>query len=161
MDLDRTYLVGEVALIAMLPRDTLRVWLRRDYFEFDRPSGWKRFTFLETLTVCVFAEVVRRTKDHEVARQVASIEFENWFQNDRSASDCFVEFWRNRQEELMVEQLVGLDRAQSVLRNSALTETHDTFFYGFLNLSAIRQEFLGRMQAYQEGRLNEDGELSE
>lgn len=156
MDLNRTYLVGEVALIAQLPRDTLRVWLRRDYFDFDRPEGWKRFTFLETITIAVFAAVVRRTKDHEVAKKIAEIEFENWFNSGFPASSCYIEFWRNEAGELRVEQLVGEDRFRGVL-NNAIQESLIIEFYGFLNLSATRNNALDRIQAYQKGLLSEDG----
>lgn len=162
MDFKRTYLVAEAALIAGLIRDTLRVWLRRDYFDFDRPDGWKRFTFLEVMAISVFAEVVRRTKDHELAKQIAKIEFENWIGPENlPANDCFVEFWRDDQERLWVEQITGEDRMSGVAENQVRGEIRDVICYGIVSLSEIRNRTLARMTAFAEGRLGEDGKVKE
>ena len=160
MDFKRTYLVAEAALIAGMERDTLRVWLRRPYFDFDRPEGWKRFTYLEVMSISVFAEIVRRTKDHELAKWVASKEMDHWIgPSPFPASDCFVEFWRDDAEKLWCEVIQGEDQMMSITSNAIRTESADTMVYGFVNLSAIRSKVMDRMVAYAEGRLNEDGKV--
>lgn len=160
MDLKRTYLVGEAAVIAQMERDTLRVWLRRSYFDFDRPEGWKRFTFLEVMAISVFAEVVRRTKDHELAKWIAAEEMVLWCGPERfPASDCFVEYWRDDQEKLWCEVVHGEDRMIRAARTAVETESTETMVYGFVNLSAIRNKFIERITAFAEGRLGEDGKV--
>ena len=156
----RTYLVGEAALIASMERDTLRVWLRRSYFDFDRPEGWKRFTFLEVMAISVFAEVVRRTKDHELAKWIAVKEMGHWCSPGRfPAAECFVEFWRDESEKLWCEVIEGSNRMLDIANSAIRTESYDTMAYGFINLSAIRNKAIERMNAYAEGRLGEDGKM--
>lgn len=67
----RPMLVGEVARVAGVPRETLRVWMRRGVLDFDRPkSGWKRFSDFETICVSIYAQVLRTTQDHDLANLV-------------------------------------------------------------------------------------------
>ncbi|WP_424989716.1 MerR family transcriptional regulator [Fluviibacterium sp. S390] len=63
-----TFILSQVADIAGVPRNTLRDWLRRDYFGIKRTKGWTRFRIDEVAIIGVYADVLKRTKgDHELA----------------------------------------------------------------------------------------------
>jgi DNA-binding transcriptional MerR regulator len=105
----RPMLVGEVAKIAGVPRETLRVWLRRETFAFPRPkAGWKRFSDFETIIIAVFAAMVRATQDHELAQIACALAgktlMDEWnvddtdvpyFSEDTFHRDRFLLFWRD------------------------------------------------------------------
>lgn len=107
----RPMLVSEVAQVAGVPRETLRVWLRREFFGFDRPKGsWKRFTDYETIIIAVFAALVRVTKDHDLAEfgslLAGKVLMDEWtkddagvryFTQDSFTRDRFIFFWRDNQ----------------------------------------------------------------
>jgi MerR HTH family regulatory protein len=102
-------LVGEVARVAGVPRETLRVWLRREFFGFSRPKGtWKRFSDFETVIIGVFAALVRATQDHDLAQLGAllagKVLMDEWtedetgvpyFSEDTFDKDRFLFFWRD------------------------------------------------------------------
>jgi hypothetical protein len=105
-----TMLVGQVAQAAGVPRETLRVWLRRDLKEFipDRPKGWKRFTTIETIVIILYASFLRSIRDHDLAEYSTAIAstvlFNEWtrdgeghgrFHEDTFAKDRMMFLWRD------------------------------------------------------------------
>ncbi|WP_323008557.1 MerR family transcriptional regulator [Paracoccus sp. (in: a-proteobacteria)] len=66
-----TFTSGEVATITGLNLETLRVWLRRDYFQFEKASGWRRFTPHQVAVIGCFAEIVTQTSNHDLARELS------------------------------------------------------------------------------------------
>lgn len=105
----RPMLVGEVARVAGVPRETLRVWLRREFFGFERPKGsWKRFSDLETIVIGVFAALVRATQDHDLSQLgsllAGKVLMDEWqvdetgvpyFAAETFEKDRFLFFWRD------------------------------------------------------------------
>ncbi|MEY8842368.1 hypothetical protein AB9K41_25335, partial [Cribrihabitans sp. XS_ASV171] len=68
-DQNETLTLPEVAKLARVLSDTLRVWYRRGYLTGSGGRGWKRFDFREAAQVMMYAAVVRATKDHEIANR--------------------------------------------------------------------------------------------
>ena len=67
----------EVASIAGIQSDTLRMWYRRDY-PVSRPAGsqgtggWLRYSVKEAILVAVYARAVTDHRDHEIAEKVVT-----------------------------------------------------------------------------------------
>lgn len=69
-----TFLLGEVARIAQVKRETLRMWDRRGYLDLgDASSGWRRFSLEETLAIGTYAAIMRISKDHEIAGRIKEV----------------------------------------------------------------------------------------
>lgn len=105
----RPMLVGEVARVAGVPRETLRVWLRRGTFSFRKEQkGWKRFSDFETIIIAVFAAMVRAAQDHELAQLASMVAgktlMDEWKEDEQGVPyfseetfnrDRFFLFWRD------------------------------------------------------------------
>lgn len=101
----RPMLVGDVARVAGVPRETLRVWIRRGIFDFDRPKGgWKRFSDFETLLVAIYAQVLRATQDHELANLAQLV-----------GSKFLVEEWHEDEKGVPHFQMETFDRARYMM----------------------------------------------
>lgn len=171
----RPMLVGEVARAAKIPRETLRVWLRRD-FPFVEPTkgGWKRFTDFETIIIIAFSAIVRATQDHDLA-QLGSllcgkalmdewIEDENgtpYFSQETFSKDRFLYFWRDEYGKWKAEMADAPDGATEVT-NRLISDSYNVApVFTVVNIGAIlRQSLLAilKVQVEADGSTDEVSE---
>jgi len=63
----KTIKLPELARLAGVLPDTLRMWYRRGYLGDTDSGGWRRYAFKEAAQIVFYAEVLRKTQDHEIA----------------------------------------------------------------------------------------------
>lgn len=64
-----TLTLPEVAHLAGVQVETLRMWYRRGYLEADGGGGWRRYALKDAAAIIFYAHIVRTTKDHEIAKE--------------------------------------------------------------------------------------------
>lgn len=69
----QTLTMPEVASLAGVQVETLRMWYRRNYLEADGGGGWRRYSVKEAASTVFYANIVRRTKDHEIAKEALGL----------------------------------------------------------------------------------------
>lgn len=169
----RPKLVGEVARVAGVPRETLRVWLRREYFRFPRPSGtWKRFTDFETIVIAVFARLLHATQDHGLAEAGSLLAAERlmkewhkdeagvpYFANSTFMRDRFMIFWRNAEGTWTADICDAPTEAQGAF-TARVNESYTTApVFTVVNLGTIlKQVLLAIMDVEIEGLRSTEGE---
>lgn len=68
-----TFTASEVATIAEVKTETLRVWRRRGHFTLDgERQGWTRFTFGDVLKISTFRTLLDSFVDRQLAEVVAA-----------------------------------------------------------------------------------------
>lgn len=169
----RTKLVSEVARVAGVPRETLRVWLRRGYFRFSRPSGtWKRFTDFETITIAIFARLLRATQDHDLAEVGSLLAAEKlmsewkkdeagvpYFANGTFTRDRFMVFWRGAEGTWTVDICDAPTEAQNAFSARVDQSYSDAPVFTIINLGTImKQVLLAIMDVEIEGLRSTEGE---
>lgn len=170
----RPMLVGEVAQVAGVPRETLRVWLRREFFGFNRPKGsWKRFTDFETIIIAVFAALVRVTKDHDLAEfgslLAGKVLMDEWtadeagvryFDQDSFTKDRFLFFWRNDEGTWAGDIKTGPDETDAEITRRLSDSYSGPPVFTVVNFGAILRHTLlavlkVQIQMAQEGEAQE------
>lgn len=71
--IERTFTISEVGLLTDEKVETVKTWLRRQYFDVEKAAGWRRFSWSDLFSIAVFAEAIGSGANHDSGSYAAGI----------------------------------------------------------------------------------------
>lgn len=149
---ERKFTASQVAAIAGMNTETLRVWRRRKHvvLEGDGP-GWTRFTFNDLMLVVAYHSLVQSHCSHAMAEIVAGhilIDLKDSWDEVLGADTgvfCFCNM-SNDATKLDIETVFGLE-ALNTKMNAMLRESERSPTYQIVDCTALFQHALTKVSA--------------
>jgi hypothetical protein len=144
-----TFTASQVARLAGLNIETLRVWRRRGYFGDMHSEGWTRYTWPDLFTIALFADIVNSTGSHDHARAVAKIGRAEMFRailghEDESGLPYVIAANHPETGEL-IEVVIGITALGASLQRHILSDAHFGQ-YSVIDLGKILHRLFTRLK---------------